>query len=379
MKKFYLLTPGPTPVPHKVRQAEAQPIIHHRTKEYAEIFREVSEDLKTVFKTSNAVLTFAASGTGAMEGAVANTLSPGDRALVVKGGKFAERWAEICEAYGVEVVPIDIEWGDFVSPETIKEHLDRDPGIKEVFTTLCETSTGTLNPIKEIGEIIKNREGTLLTVDAISGLGACDIEVDKWNVDICVAGSQKGLMLPPGLAFASVSEKAWKFIDNSKLPQYYFDFKKAKKSLEKGQTPYTPAVSLTIALKNALDMIKEEGIGNVLNRHQKLADATRAAVKVLGLELLSKKPANAVTAVKVPEGIDGVELVDTLDKKYGIRVAGGQAHLKGKIFRIAHLGYMDRFDIITVIAGLEMTLSDLGYKVEIGKGVKAAEEILKDL
>ncbi|HID94087.1 MAG TPA: alanine--glyoxylate aminotransferase family protein [bacterium (Candidatus Stahlbacteria)] len=274
---------------------------------------------------------------------------------------------------------MDIEWGDFVSPKTIKEYLDRDPSIKEVFTTLCETSTGTLSPIKEIGEIVRNREGTLLTVDAISGLGACDIEVDKWHVDICVAGSQKGLMLPPGLAFASVSEKAWKFIDNSKLPKYYFDFNKAKKSLEKGQNPYTPAVSLIVALKNSLDMIKKEGIDKVLYRHQKLADATRTAVRALGLELLSKKPANAVTAVKVPEGIDGIELVDTLDKKYGIRVAGGQAHLKGKIFRIAHLGYMDRFDIITVIAGLEMTLFDLGYKVEIGKGVKAAEEILKDL
>lgn len=378
MRKEYLLTPGPTPVPDSVRSAEARPIVHHRTKEHAELLRRVSENIKPIFKTKNVVLTLTSSGTGAMEGAVNNTLSKGDTALVIRGGKFSERWAEICEAYGLNVINIDIEWGTSCAPEVVKKKLDENSNIKVVFGTLCETSTGTVFPIKEYGEIIKERENTILVVDAISGLGACNIEVDKWNVDICVAGSQKGLMLPPGLAFSSVSDKAWKFAEISNLPKYYFDFKKARKSLEtKGQTPYTPAVSLIVALDESLNMLNAEGIDNVLKRHKRLADATRSAVKALGLELLSNSPANAVTAIKVPDCIDGIELKNTLDKKYGIKIAGGQAHLKGKIIRIAHLGYMETFDVIAGISALEMSLLDLGYKIETGAGVRAAEEILR--
>lgn len=377
MKKIYLLTPGPTTVPDAARAAEGQPIIHHRTTEFEDIFKRVSEDLKIIFKTQNPVLTLAASGTGAMEGAVANTLSAGDKALVVQGGKFGARWSEICEAYRVEAVNIDLEWGDIAEPGVVKEHLDKDPDIKAVFTTLCETSTGTLFPTKDYGEIIRERPNTIFVVDAISGLGACDMETDAWGVDICVAGSQKGLMIPPGLAFASVSEKAWKLAETSTLPKYYFNFKKARKSLEeKGQTPYTPAVSLIVGLGKALEMIKAEGMDNVLKRHALLAEATRAGVKALGLELFSKSPANAVTAVKAPEGVDGGEIKKTLDKKYGIKVAGGQAHLKGKIFRIAHLGFIATFDVITGMSALELTLKDLGYPVELGKGLCAAEEVL---
>ena len=227
MKK-YLLTPGPTPVPDDVRLAEAQPMIHHRTKEFLEIFERISEDLKMVFKTKNIVLTFLSSGTGAMEGAVSNTLSPGDKALCMRGGKFGERWAEICEVFGVEVVPLDVEWGNYPKPEEVSVLLNKYPDIKAVFTTLCETSTGTLYPIERYGEIVRKREGTILVVDAISGLAVCNIETDKWGVDICVSASQKGLMLPPGLAFASVSEKAWRFIENSKCPKYYFDFKEQR-------------------------------------------------------------------------------------------------------------------------------------------------------
>ncbi len=376
MNKVYLMTPGPTPVPDKIRRAESQEIIHHRTKEHSEIFKRVSDNLKPIFKTKNPVLTFASSGTGAMEGSVINTLSSGDKVLIPIVGKFSERWVEICEAYGVEVVSVEVEWGNVVEPEVIKEHLDNDPDIKAVFTTLCETSAGVVCPIKEYGEIIKNRPNTILVVDAISGLGACDIQNDEWGVDICVSGSQKGLMMPPGLAFASVSDKARGFIEHSNLPKYYFDWKKALKSWEKADTPYTPAVSLIVALDEALKMLNEEGIDNVLARHSVLADAMRAAMKSMGLELLSSNyPSNTVTAVKVPDGVDGIELKNVLDKKYGIKIAGGQSHLKGKIFRVAHLGYMGEFDVITAISAIELTLKGLGYSVELGSGVRAAEEV----
>ncbi len=378
MKKVYLMTPGPTPVPDDVRLAEAKPIIHHRTTEFAEIYVRISEDLKVVFKTHNVVLTFLSSGTGAMEGAVSNMLSPGDRVLCIMGGKFGERWEEICKAYGIQVVSLNVEWGDYAKPEEVKRMLDQYPDIKAVFTTLCETSTGTLFPIKEYGDIVRNKPNTLLVVDAISGLGACDIRTDEWGVDICVSGSQKGLMLPPGLAFVSVSDKAWRFTETSRCPKYYFNFTKQRIALEKkSPTAYTPGVSLIVALDKSLARIKEEGIDNVLERHARLANATREAVKTLGLSLLSKKPANAVTAINVPSNIDGGALKRTLDKKYGVSVAGGQADLKGKIIRIAHLGYMGEFDIITAISALELSLKDLGYKVELGKGVAKAMEILK--
>lgn len=375
MQKIFLLTPGPTSVPPEVLTAQGRPIIHHRTKEFGEIFMRVCEGLKAVFKTKNPVLVFCSSGSGAMESAVANLLSAGDKALVVKGGKFGERWEGICRAYGVNVVPIELEWGDAVDPAVIKSYLDKDKEIRAVFTTLCETSTGVLTDIRAIGDIVKDTPAVLV-VDAISGLGACDMQTDNWHVDVCVSGSQKGLMIPPGLAFASVSEKALKMSESSTLPKYYYRWKDYLKSLEKKQTPWTPAVSLVIGLAESLKLIKAEGMDNVIARHAKLAKAARAAVKALGLELFSKVPADAVTAIKVPDGVDGVELKDTLDYKYDIKVAGGQAHLKGKVIRIAHLGYANFTDILIAVSALEMSLRDLGYKVELGKGVRAAEEVL---
>jgi len=378
MKK-YLLTPGPTPVPDDVRLAEAQPMIHHRTKEFLEIFERISEDLKMVFKTKNIVLTFLSSGTGAMEGAVSNTLSPGDKALCMRGGKFGERWAEICEVFGVEVVPLDVEWGNYPKPEEVSVLLNKYPDIKAVFTTLCETSTGTLYPIERYGEIVRKREGTILVVDAISGLAVCNIETDKWGVDICVSASQKGLMLPPGLAFASVSEKAWRFIENSKCPKYYFDFKEQRKAFEKKlPTSFTPGVSLIRALDKSLKRIKEEGIDKVILRAEKLASALREAAKILELELLSRNPANAITAIKVPQSVDGAVLKNILDEKYGVQVSGGQGHLKNRIIRIAHMGYIGESDIITAISALESSLKELGEPVEIGQGVKRAKEVLKN-
>ena len=375
MKKTYLLTPGPTQIPPEVLSTQARPIIHHRTKEYMEPFDKVNEDLKYLFQTKNIVLTFAASGTGAMESAVVNVLSPGERAIFVKGGKFGERWGEICGAYGVEVIPIDVEWGDVVDPKLIEKHLQKDSGIKAVYTTLCETSTGVLTDIASIWKIV-SKTSALLVVDAISALGACEIRTDEWNIDLCVSGSQKGAMLPPGLAFVSVSEKAWKATETSKLPRYYWNFQKARKMLGKSQTPFTPAVSLIVGLSEALRLIKEEGMDEILKRHERLAGAARAAVKALGLKIYSKVPANAVTAIEMPEGVDAEKVRGIMDKKFGIKVAGGQEELKGKIIRIAHLGYVETFDILASISALEMSLFNAGYKVDLGKGVRAAQEIL---
>ena len=376
LKKRYLLTPGPTPVPPESLLAMAKPIIHHRTKEFRAILAEATEGLKYVYQTKSDVLIFASSGTGAMESAVCNLLSKGDKVVAVSGRKFGERWGELCEVYGVSAHIIDVEWGKAVDPVVIKNELEKDSEIKAVFTTLCETSTGVRTDIKALAEITKGHQAVLV-VDAISAVGAEGLKTDEWGVDVVVAGSQKGLMIPPGLAFVSLSEKAYKLTGASDLPKYYFDIKKAKKSIEKGDTPYTPAVNLVVGLVEALRLIKDEGIENVISRHRLLAEATREAVKALGLELLApESPSCVVTAVKLPEAIDGVELVKKLRSKYDVWAAGGQADLKGKIIRIAHLGYMNCFDTIVGISALEMTLREMGYKFELGAGVKKAEEIL---
>jgi len=377
MRKTYLLTPGPTPIAPSTSLSMAQPIIHHRAPDYVEVFREVREGLKYIFQTQNEVLLFASSGTGAMEGAVTNTLSAGDKALVIRGGKFGERWSEICESYGVVPVNVDVEWGNAVRPEQVQEVLEKDPGIKAVLVQASETSTGVMHPVREIGEIVRQREGTILVVDAITGLGVFDIQTDAWGLDVVVTGSQKALMLPPGLAFASVSPKAWGFVGSSTLPKFYFDFRKELESAKKNQNAYTPAVSLILGLKDVLRKIREETLEGVFERHARMARATREAVRALGLELLApESPSDALTAVKAPAGVDAQTVVRHLWERYGVRVAGGQGHLKGKIFRIAHLGFMDTFDVIIAISALEMTLKDLRLPVELGRGVRTAEEIL---
>lgn len=373
MKKHYLMTPGPTPVPQEVLLEMGKPIIHHRTPQYKAILKKINDDLKLVFKTQNDILTFASSGTGAMEASIVNILSPGDRAIVVQGGKFGERFGEICNAYGIEVIPINCEWGKPVDPRSIKLALDDNEKVKAVYTTLCETSTGTVNDIMAIGAIVKDYDACL-AVDAISGLGADDIQTDDWHLDVVVSGSQKGLMLPPGLSFIAVSEKAWKIIKGTTLPRYYFDIRKYKKSLDKDDTPFTSAISLVIGLEKSLSLILAEGMDDVLSRHQKLAGAVRQAVMALGLDLFSASPSNAVTAVNVPKGIDGERLVKTMRDKYGVTVAGGQAEFKGKIFRIAHMGFMENFDMVVAISALETALAEMGYTLDLGKGVGAVEK-----
>ena len=375
MSKKYLMTPGPTPVPEDIRLEMAKPIIHHRTKEYQAIFKDVTEGLRKVFKTSNDVYTFTSSGTGAMEASVVNVLSPGDKIIVVRGGKFGERFGDIAKAYGVEVIPIDIEWGNAPSPDVIKDTLKKNPAVKGVYTTLCETSTATVFDIKAIGEVVK-ATGALFVVDTISGLGADNFENDAWGVDIAICGSQKGLMIPPGLAFCSVSEKAWKVAENSKLPKFYFNFKKYKKAWLDTDTPFTSAITLVIGLKKALESINQKGIDNVIADHQSQARAFREACKSIGLKIFSRSPSSAVTAVNTPDGMDADSLIKLLKTEFGVTFAGGQEALKGKIFRCAHMGGIDREHTIESIKALEQALAKLGYKFKSGSGVEAASKIL---
>jgi aspartate aminotransferase-like enzyme len=374
LNKYRIFSPGPTSIPPHVSLAAGEPIIHHRTRAYEELFGRIKEDLKYVFCTSSPVFVLASSGTGGMEAAVANLLSPNDKALVIRGGKFGERWAEIASSYNIEVIPLDIEWGYAPQADIIASELKKTPNIKAVFVTLCETSTATLTDVKSIAEITRNSD-TLLVVDAISGLCADELKTEEWGIDCVVAGSQKGLMLPPGLAFITLSSRAWEYVKKSTSPKYYFNLLAYKDMLAKNQTPYTPSVSLIFALGNALTMIKEEGIENMWKRHKILAEATRQGITALNLEVFSKNPSSALTASKAPQGINANLIIDKFQKDFNITVAEGQDHLKGKIFRIAHLGYADRMDILTVISALELILKDLNYKFDLGSGITAAEEV----
>ena len=379
MQKRYLLAPGPTQIPPEVLLKMAEPIIHHRNPLFESIVAEVRENLKYLFETKNEVLIFASSGTGAMEGSVTNMLSAGDKAIVVRSGKFGDRWANICKAYGVETIAIEIPWGDAMDPADIEKALKNNPDAKGVYIQATETSTGAKFPVKEIADIVKNYPDTLMVVDAITGLGVFELPQDKWNIDVLVGGSQKALMLPPGLAFAGVSDKAWEFNKKSKLPKFYFNWAKEFSNLQKNQTNFTPAISLIVGLRESLRMIKEEGLENVYRRIDILAKATREGAMALGLKIFAKTPSAAVTAIVAPEGIDGQAIYKSLWKKYGVTGAGGQDQLKGKIFRIDTLGYADKYDVITAISALEFTLKDLGYKFQMGVGVAKALECLKDL
>jgi len=377
IKKYYLLSPGPTPVPEKVLSAAAEPIIHHRTPEFSNIFMEMTEGLKYVFQTAQDVFTLTSSGSGAMETAVVNTLCAGDKVITLNGGKFGQRWGKICRAYGVEVNEITLEWGEPFTKEQLAEALEAHSDTKAVFTTLSETSSGTVYDIQGYGDVMDGSDA-ILAVDGISGLGATPCPMDEWKVDILVSGSQKSFMIPPGLGYIAFSPKAWAMVEKATLPKFYFDAQAAKKSIGKQTTPWTPAVTLIIQQKKALDIIRSMGLESLFDHHRILGEATRAAVQAVGLELLSKRPGNILTAVKTPEGIDGVQFVKLMQGKYGAYIAGAQDPHKGEFFRIAHLGYMGAFDIITAVSAMEMTLQELGYSFESGQAVKAAEEILKE-
>lgn len=372
--KMRLFTPGPVMVPEKALLKMAEPIFHHRTPQYENLFAEVNAKLKKFFLTEGDVFTLSSSGSGAMEAAVVNVLSGGDKAIAVRGGKFGERWYDLCVAYGIETIPVDVEWGYAVTPEQIKNALDDNPGVKAVFTTQSETSTGVLTDLRAIGEVMKDYDAALIT-DAVSGLGVHELRPDEWGVDVVVSGSQKTIMLPPGLGFISISKNSWDLVERSDLPKYYWDLKKYKKSLEKNQNPFTPPVSLIVGLNETLGMILEEGLENIWKKNALVAKAMRAGIKAIGLGIFPKDPSNVLTAILLPSSIDGFALVKAL-KKNGIFPAGGQEALKGKIIRIAHIGYLDEYDVLTALSGLELSLKEVGYSFSSGESVKAAQQIL---
>ncbi|MCF8721362.1 pyridoxal-phosphate-dependent aminotransferase family protein [Nitrospina gracilis] len=377
MNKTYLLAPGPTPVPEKVNLEMAAPMIHHRTPQFSKIFGEAAEDAKYLFQTKQDVMILASTGTGGMEACITNLFSPGDKVLVINGGKFGERWGKISETYGLEPIWINVEWGQAVNVADVKAALEKNPDIRGVLVQASETSTTVSHPIEEISKLTRQREDLLLVVDGITAVGVYPLPMDEWGIDAVITGSQKALQLPPGLALVALSEKAWKRAETAKCPHFYFDLRKERKNLADKTTAYTPAVSLVIGLREVLKNIKEEGLENVHKRHNRLARATRAAVNALGMKPVAPdSPADSATGMFVPEGVDGGKLVKSLRDEFGVTMAGGQDQWKGKVVRIAHLGYVDTFDTVVAIAALEMALKKFGANIQMGKGVAAAQEIL---
>lgn len=380
MQKKYLMTPGPTPVPAEVLLTQAAPMIHHRTPEFSAAFAEAITGLKYVFQTKGDALLFACSGTGVMESAIANCFCAGDKVIVTRNGKFGDRQKLIAEAYGLEVIDLAYGWTEVVRSADIAAALSANPDVRGVIVTQSETSSGVLNDVKAIGEIVRPYSECVLIVDSITGIGAVECKTDEWGLDVVMTGSQKGLMLPPGLAACTVSAKAWRAYERSTLPKFYFDWMKYKKNIEKDTTPFTPAVSLVLGLNVALSMIREEGLENTIARHSMLADATRKGCEALGMSLFAPPEGrgSAVTPVWVPEGVDGKAIVKVMKDRYGVTIAGGQDDYTGKIIRIGHLGYFGEFDIITTLAALEMTLAGLGYAFEPAAGIKAAEAVFME-
>ncbi len=373
LQKRYLMAPGPVPVPPRVLLSMARPIIHHRLPEFSAILTKIRQDLKYLFQTESDVLFFASSGTGAMEACVVNLFSPKEKVIVVRGGKFGERWGELVETYGLEPVYIDIEWGQAVDIEMVKSIVDRHPDAKGLFIQAHETSTGVKHPVGEIATLTRERE-ILLIVDAISAIGVYPLPMDALGIDVVIAGSQKSLALPPGLSFVGLSKRAWQRVEEARLPRYYFDFRREKKALARETTAFTPAVSLLFGLNEILTRIREVGLERLFSHYAWLSGACRAGIQAMGLELFAKRPCEALTIVRVPDGVDGLALMKLMRNKYQVTIAGGQARLKGKVIRIAHLGYQSPFDVIVALSALEMALTELGYQIPLGAGIKAAQE-----
>jgi len=376
--KSFLLAPGPTPVPPEVLAAMALPIIHHRTPQFGAVLAEVQTGLRELFGTKEDVLILASSGTGAMEGAVTNLLSAGDEAIVVNGGKFGERWTKICQAYGIVVHEMKVPWGTAVTPEAVRAALDAHPKARALYMQASETSTCVQHPVPAIAALTRERS-TLLVVDGITAVGVVDLPMDRLGIDVLITGSQKALMLPPGLALLALSPRAWQATERATLPHFYFDLRKERKGVAEKSTAWTPAISLIQGLRVALDLMKQEGWANVYARQERLARATRSGVTALGLELLAKDaPSTAATAAFLPANVDGAGIVRYLRDKMHVTFAGGQDQLKGKIVRIAHLGYVGTFDVVTGLAALELALQHFGAPVELGRGVGAAQAILRE-
>lgn len=379
MQKSYLLAPGPTPVPEQVALRMAAPAVHHRTPQFSRLFAEVEEGLKYLLQTRNDVLMLASSGSGAMEAAVVNIMHSAEKAIVVNAGKFGERWGKICQAYGVEVIWLNLPWGTPVNPDEVAQALRENQNVGAVFVQGCDTSATVQHPVAALGAIVKEYPRTLLVVDGITAVGAADLAMDRDHIDVLVVGSQKALMLPPGLACVGVSEKAWQKMDTTDLPRFYFDMRKERKSLAKHTTAYTPATSLITGLHEVLTMIRSEGLENLFRRIDCLARATRAGLQALGLELLAPgAPAASCTGAYLPAAIDGKAFVRFARDTMGVTFAGGQDDLEGKIVRINHMGYVDTFDVIISISAMEMALKAFGHAFTPGSGVGAAQEILAE-
>ncbi len=374
MKKR-LFTPGPTPVPENVMLSMAAPIIHHRNPEFVEILAQVHEDLQYLFRTTQPVVVMTCSGTGGMESAISSLFGPGDKVVTVNAGKFGERWGTLVRTFTGNCVETMVPWGEAISPERIVEVLREHPDARGVCLTHSETSTGTSADIQSLCAAIREASDALILVDGITAIGAHEFRFDEWGADICITGSQKGLMMPPGLALIAVSERAKDIIEGRKgHPQFYLSLKKALKSHAANDTPFTPAVTLIIGLAEALRMLREEGIENVWARHARLAAACRKGCEALGMKLFSSSPSFAVTPVWLPEGVDWKQFNKTLKADNGITVAAGQDDFAGRIFRISHLGYYDELDMLAVIGGLEFTLKSMGVPFEIGAGVTAVQK-----
>ena len=369
------MTPGPTPVPPEVLAAMAQPIVHHRGPDFRAVLERCLGRLREVYRTDSEVLMYAASGTGAMESAVANLCSPGDRVLVVSAGYFGERWAQIARAYGCAVDELKYEWGEAPAADEVAERLADTGGAHAVLLTHSDTSTGVVADVRALAEAAKDA-GALTVVDAISSLGAVPLETDAWGIDVVVSGSQKALMTPPGLAFASVSAAAWEATARARSPRYYFDWQRTRKAQERIDQPFTPAVALVVGLDVALGLLLDEGLEAAFERHVRLGRACREGVKAMGLELFSPDDDSSaiVTAIRTPEGIDSGELVLSLRDRFGITLAPGQGALEGKVFRIGHIGYYDVFDVTTALAAVELALVEAGADVERGVAVTRALE-----
>jgi len=378
MKKYQLMAPGPTPVPSEVLLAMAQPIIHHRTPQYDALFVDVRAALKKLFQTSTEVVPLACSGTGAMEAAVVNTLSAGDRVVVVRAGKFGDRWLDLAKAYGLDVIDLSAPFGHTIDAGRIAEALKRCPEAKAVLVQHSETSTGVLHDVRTYAAVTKSHDAILI-VDAVSSLGIADLPMDAWGIDLVVSGSQKGLMLPPGLGFCALSEKAWRKTKTSTLPKFYFSLPDELKYVAKNEVRFTPAVSIVVGLREALKLIEAEGLANVFKRHDRLARATRAGVEALGLELFAKAtPSPAVTAVVPPPSVDSEKIVAAYSQGQNITIAGGQGEMKGKLFRLGHMGYAAEFDVINALAALEQVLVSIGQPVDFGSSVRAAQKIFAE-
>ena len=377
MKRNLLLTPGPTQVPPELCAALGRPIIHHRTPRFQEYLKEVVAGLQEIARTKNDVYLLASSGSGGMEACVVNLLSPGDKAIAVNSGKFGERWVDLCRTYKANTIEMKVQWGKAPLAADIRKLLDQHPDAKAVFVTLVETSTGVTPDIKAIGEAVRNTKAVLV-VDAVSGLAVQELRADEWHVDMVVAGSHKGLMLSPGVGFVTASPKAIAYINASTTPRLYFDLRESKKALEKTDTPFTPAIGIIIAMAESIRLIKERGLDNMFKHFERLAKAARAGCKAIGMDLYPDLSCatNGLTAVKVPAGIDGEKLTKIMRDTHGITFAGGQGPLKGKVIRMAHMGALDEYDVLTGLACLEKVLHEMGHKFELGAGLAAAQKVL---